>query len=362
MKENSFHIIKCILFGTVILAGAVSFIFVPKKKFSQSERRALKKAPELTWKNIESGRYMQDFDTFTQDQFPLRDSFRALKAYSSKYIFARSDNNGFYKKGDFLSRLEYPLNEEKIQRNLKQLDMINKMYLNESECKIFTCIIPDKNFYLKPNLLLDYNKLFSLVQDTLSFTTFIDIKDLLELEDFYFTDQHWKQERIADVAQKIALELGVEFDSNSFTTQKLEIPFTGTYASQSALNAKKDTIYFQQHEDFTNVTVTSYDSGKAKKAFVYDMEKARGLDSYEMFLGGADALLCIENPDASSNKELVVFRDSFASSLVPYLIPSYTKITLIDLRYINSGMVKNFVEFKNQDVLFLYSTLVLNSF
>ena len=80
-----------------------------------------------------------------------------------------------------------------------------------------------------------------------------------------------------------------------------------------------------------------------------------------MFLAGSDALLVIENPNATTDKELVVFRDSFASSLLPLLSESYQKVTVIDIRYISSGMLGNFVEFDNQDVLFVYSTLVLNS-
>jgi hypothetical protein len=80
-----------------------------------------------------------------------------------------------------------------------------------------------------------------------------------------------------------------------------------------------------------------------------------------MFLAGSDALLVIENPNATTDKELVVFRDSFGSSLLPLLIESYTKVTVVDIRYISSNLLGNFLEFNDQDVLFIYSTLVLNS-
>ena len=80
-----------------------------------------------------------------------------------------------------------------------------------------------------------------------------------------------------------------------------------------------------------------------------------------MFLSGSDALLTIENPNAATEKELVVFRDSFGSSLAPLLATGYAKITLVDLRYLQSDLLGNFIDFENQDVLFLYSTLVLNN-
>jgi hypothetical protein len=91
------------------------------------------------------------------------------------------------------------------------------------------------------------------------------------------------------------------------------------------------------------------------------MEKLHSRDAYEMFLLGASPILYLDNPNATSDRELVVFRDSFGSSLVPLLAEGYAKITLVDTRYINSDYVGNYVAFDNQDVLFLYSTLILNN-
>ena len=91
------------------------------------------------------------------------------------------------------------------------------------------------------------------------------------------------------------------------------------------------------------------------------MEKANGKDPYEMFLSGSISLLTIENPNATTDRELIVFRDSFGSSISPLLAEGYAKITLVDIRYLRTDMLARFIEFKNQDVLFLYSTLVLNN-
>ena len=91
------------------------------------------------------------------------------------------------------------------------------------------------------------------------------------------------------------------------------------------------------------------------------MKELDGKDPYEMFLAGSDALLVIDNPNATTDKELIVFRDSFGSSLLPLMMESYAKVTVVDIRYISSSLLGNFIEFKDQDVLFLYSTLVLNS-
>ena len=71
-------------------------------------------------------------------------------------------------------------------------------------------------------------------------------------------------------------------------------------------------------------------------------------------------MISIENPNSKNNKELLLFRDSFGSSIAPLLIQNYSKITLVDLRYISSKMLGEFIKFNDQDVLFLYSTVVLN--
>ena len=81
----------------------------------------------------------------------------------------------------------------------------------------------------------------------------------------------------------------------------------------------------------------------------------------EMFLSGPLSLVTIENPKCTSGKELIIFRDSFASSIAPLLAEGYTKITLADIRYLRSDFLDRFIAFKDQDVLFLYSTLVLNN-
>ena len=80
-----------------------------------------------------------------------------------------------------------------------------------------------------------------------------------------------------------------------------------------------------------------------------------------MFLSGPLSLVTIENPKCISGKELIIFRDSFASSIAPLLAEGYTKITLADIRYLRSDFLDRFIAFKDQDVLFLYSTLVLNN-
>ena len=120
-----------------------------------------------------------------------------------------------------------------------------------------------------------------------------------------------------------------------------------------------ETIKYLTSDILDNCIVTNYET--MQKTTVYDMEKAYGKDPYQMFLSGSISLMTIENPNATTDKELIIFRDSFGSSITPLLVEGYAKITLVDIRYIIPDRLGGFVNFEGSDVLFLYSTLVLNN-
>ena len=105
--------------------------------------------------------------------------------------------------------------------------------------------------------------------------------------------------------------------------------------------------------------VYNYDT--QKETNVYDMDQLISKDLYDVYLSGAQSLLRIDNPNAKTDRELIVFRDSFGSSMVPLLVQDYKTVTLVDIRYLSSQMLGRYLEFNGQDVLMLYSTLVLNS-
>ena len=151
--------------------------------------------------------------------------------------------------------------------------------------------------------------------------------------------------------------------TNNLSWTKQEVsPFYGALKSRIPNNIPGETITFYTNDIIEQATVYNYEKQTTEK--VYQKENINHLDGYDVFLSGASALLMIENPNATTNKELVVFRDSFASTLIPLLIPDYQKITLIDLRYIGSEYLKNIPEItfqNNPDLLLLYSIPVINN-
>ena len=179
--------------------------------------------------------------------------------------------------------------------------------------------------------------------ETSDFMKYIPISHLLSLDDYYRTDSHWKQECITDIAEYIASEMGTDIKAE-YEVKTLDNPFYGVYAGQSALPVKPDTIKYLSNSTLENCVVTYYNTGKPERGDLYNMEKAFSKDPYEMFLSGVAPLIEIENPAFEGEKELVIFRDSFASSLSPLFAEGYSKITIIDVRYMQSAILKNFVE------------------
>ena len=161
-----------------------------------------------------------------------------------------------------------------------------------------------------------------------------------------------------DVAAKIGSAMGITV-SDEYETRVLEDDFYGVYFGQSALNLPGEQLPYLTNETLEQCRVYNYENNQTLG--IYDMEKAEGDDPYEIFLSGPVSLLTIENPTADTDKELVVFRDSFGSSLVPLLAEGYAKITLVDIRYIQSEFLGNYIDFTDKDVLFLYSTVVLTN-
>ena len=362
MKKFKKEVFYVLLVG-IVFCGLTLFSWVkPNQDFSATERRELAKFPELSWKTIQSGLFMDKFEDFTLDQFPLREEFRTLKAFTHKYIFGQADNNKVYLVGDHISKLEYPYSDKALDGTINKFKRIYEKYIKDSDAKVYTALIPDKNYFLAEAngyLAMDYDKLYERYINGLSdIMTYIEIKDLLTIDDYYFTDTHWRQDCILDVAQKLAGAMGTTLQAE-YEKVTLDSPFYGVYYGQLALPVNPDKITYMDNDLFDDCVIINHET--QKEIPVYDMALATGRDPYEMFLNGSLSLITIENPNATTDKELVIFRDSFGSSISPLFVEGYKKITIVDARYMLETMMGNFIEFDNQDVLFLHCASVVNN-
>lgn len=364
MKERIKYLITIVLSAAIIFGFSAWFLLKAPTEYSESERRALKLLPEFSIESVLSGKYMGDFEDASPDQFPLRDLFRSIKAYASEYLFLRMDNNKIFQADGHLSKLEYPENGDMIDYAGEKFSFIYDTYLKDTDAEIFLSVVPDKNCFVAEKngyLAFDYDDFAKKMSEKTPFAQYIDIKPLLSADDYYTTDTHWKQESITDVADKLLSEMGTTGGAE-YKENVIDKPFYGVYYNQSGLKVPTDKLVYLTNDVIDSAVVTNYDTGKPVNKPVYDMTKLDTPDLYEIFLSGTVAVSVMENTKAEEKRELILFRDSFGSSVAPLLLEGYSKVTVVDIRYIASAALRGVVDFENaDDVLFLYSTVLLNN-
>ena len=339
------------IFIGFIFIFSLGSIFIPDKKISYSERRKLKEFPEFEF----SGEYISDVDGYLLDHFIFRDLFRSIKAKFNYSVLNKLDNNDIYLKDNYIFKSNYPTNKESISSFMEKINKLEGLLTKDN--KKFIMIIPDKNYYLKSDdfLGIDYEYIYKEM-NKLGLKN-INITDKLSLDSYYETDTHWKQDKLNDVV----LEMDRIMDFNYYDVsykKNIYNKFYGVYYGESAINRKPEKLVYLTNNLFDNVTVKYLENDKLNS--IYNVDKLDGLDSYDVYLDGASSFIEITNNKSSSDKELVIFRDSFGSSLSPLLVNYYKKITVIDNRYISSSYYKDLIKFNNQDILFMYSTLFIN--
>ncbi len=347
----------------LILWGALAAFawFGPAEDISESERRPLEQMPELSGEAVLSGSFMADFEDYSLDQFPLRDSFRALKSLFHQYVLGQKDCNGIYIADGYALKQEYPLNEVSVEHFLDRINYLRHRYLADS--RVTMAIVPDKGYYLAEDsghLAMDYGKLYTMIAEGMPWAKHVDLTEALSASDYYRTDTHWRQEKLLDAAGILAANLGITAPmAEDYTVKTVDRPFYGVYYGQAALPMEPEEMLWLDSNILSQCTVYDHETGETLG--IYDLEKAANArDQYDMYLSGAKSLLTIDNPAARTDRELIVFRDSFGSSMIPLLIHDYGRVTVVDIRYIRIDVLDRFIAFNGQDVLVMYSTLVLN--
>jgi len=344
--------ITVFLFIGYIFSFAIFHILLKDNDISNSERRKLKEFPAFEF----TSEYISDIDEYLLDHFPMRDTFRSIKALYNFKVLNKLDNNDIYLKDDYIFKSDYPTNEKSINNFVKNTNKLLELF-NENN-KVYMLVVPDKNYYIeeKSFLGLDYSYIYDELKKIEA--NLIDIRDLMTLYDYYETDTHWRQEYLDKVVEVLASTMNFNYIKQEYKLNHFD-KFYGVYYGESAIPRKPERLTYLTNDIILNAKVKYLENEKLTS--VYNLSNLESFDAYEVYLDGASSFIEIINDKCTTKKELMIFRDSFGSSLAPLLIPYYSKITIVDNRYITSDKFKEYVDFKNQDVLFVYSTLVVNN-
>lgn len=361
--DKKIRTVGAALLAAIWLVLVVACWLKPAKDVSVAERRPLAQFPGISADTLLNGKFMTDFESYTLDQFPARDLFRKVKSLVSYYVLGNKDVNGIYITDGYAAKQEYPLRQDSVEYAAGRFRFVYEKYLQNTDSKIYFGAVPDKGYYLADksgHLAMDYAQMFTQLQAQIPWATFVDLTDTLDKTCYYYTDTHWRQEMLLDAAGVLCQAMGMPApEAQAFTKTQIDRPFYGVYYGQAALPMEPERLYILESNRLSQCRVYDYETDAYNE--IYDLQKVDSKDLYDVYLSGAKSLLRIENPTAKTDRELIIFRDSFGSSIAPLLVSEYKTATLVDIRYISSAMLDRYLTFDGQDVLFLYSTLVLNN-
>ena len=349
------NIITIALFFILIFGAFFLNIFTPDNEVSKWERRKLAKFPEFTFETLFNGKFFTSFQSYSDDQFILRDDFRVLNSFVRRNILLQKDVNGLYIEDGYIFKMDETLNEKSVINIANKTESIISEYLNESN-RVFFSVIPDKTYFSKserPNA--SSLEIAEIYKNNLKSGEYIDIFPALSLESYYKTDSHWSQDKLKPVMEIFAEKMGIE-NLPDFSKISTIGEFYGVYYGQLAAEVPMEEMNYVEING--KVTLNLEKNGSEK---IYDSEKFGGSDPYDFFMQGATPIIKAVNENSATEDELIIFRDSFGSSISPMFLEEYRSVTLVDLRYLSSALLKDYVEFENKDVLFLYSSSILNS-
>lgn len=344
----------------LLYAGMLLALLLPDRAVSYSERRALSQYPAPSARTLWSGAWASGVERWLPDQFPFREPLRALAMRFRLHTLALSDYKGVYTAGGSAAQSLYPLHEENVLRTARRATEIAQTYYPTA--RTAAALIPDKSMLLPQSGRPVAN--FAAMERAF-FAAFtgarIPLADLLTADDYYATDVHWRQERLHDVAARIAGAYGAPLEPTDDTSHVYAPFYGGYYARQTGLSP--DALVYLTNDVIRAAAVTG-PALSASPAPIYDASLLSGMDAYDVFLYGASPFLTVQNarPAISArDRTLVVFRDSFASSLAPLLLPAYETLVLVDLRYLAVSALPDLLPAGDCDVLFLFSAATVNA-
>lgn len=364
-REEQRHKVIALIFIAMLVIFCGVNLATGDREFSSKENRALEQKPKLTLSGIESGRWMNQYESYVSDQFAGRDFWVSLKSRIDLLAGKRKSNGVFKGKDSYLLEDISRPDETQLKMNLEAMKKFQKQY---KDIPMYMMLVPNAANIESDKLpryavTEDQDKQFRTIKSSLG-TAFnwVDVEETLKKhkseEIYYHTDHHWTT--LGAYYGYQALARTMKYNTSKAPVMKpyaVTNSFNGTLSATSGYETGyKEPMYIYAPEDLKKapqIVVNNVDE-KKKTATLYDTSKLKEKDKYALFLGGNYPILDIRTT-ADTTDRLLLIKDSYANSVIPFLTSYYREIIVIDPRYyydnINDIMEKN----KITSVLFLYN-------
>lgn len=362
--KKVYKCLPAIVFILFIAVMLILFLALPKKEYSSSEKRYLEKAPAFSAEKLFSGEFERSFEDYIEDHTAGRDFWVGLSSYYN-YALGNDGSKGVYHGKD-----GYLINDPEDMTNLsRNVGFIEEFasHMKEWQNVPTTVLVAPSTGYVCEDKLPTFHKdyhdeeAFAEMKDTFKNADFVDVRtDLLDAYNsgsqvFYRTDHHWTTCGAYTAYQALAESLGYTANPESAYEKTAYDGFYGTtYSTSGYWLTEPDGIEVWDNPS-NDIDVTIIDGDTIEQKDMYFYSHLEEDDKYPVFLDGNHPYTVIKNANASSDEKLLVIKDSFAHSLVPFLADHFAEIIMVDMRYYSMPM-QPIIEHEGIDrVLFLYS-------
>lgn len=350
-----------IMLGIICLFNLVS----GDKEYSEKENRMLQQRPQFTLAGIESGRLMEQYESYLSDQFVGRNFWVSLKTRIDLLAGKRESNGVFKGKNHYLLEDIASPDQEQMAQNIDAIESFENKY---QDIPMYMMLVPNAANIESGKLpgfavTEDQNQIFQNIQKELGdYIIWVDVAKTLKKhksEDIYYrTDHHWTTLGAFYAFQELASSMKLDTSKVSeWKSYAVTSDFNGTLSATSGYETGyEEPIYIYAPENIEDApeVVVNYVNEKKKTATLYDSSKLEGKDKYAMFLGGNYPMIDIRTT-ADTTDRLLLIKDSYANCLVPFLVPYYREIIIIDPRYYYGDITEVMESNKITSVLFLYN-------
>lgn len=341
------------------------------REFSPNENRYLAEVPKFSFDNLLSGKFQDDLENYLRDQICFRDLWITVKTGIQK-ASGDTDIGGAYvgKDGyDFEKITPEDVDEKLIQRNIKAVqDYFADSTQSIPKDRLSFLLVPSSGLVMADKLpdharLFDQAAYIADIEEAMQEYHVVDVKEtLLSHNDsylYYKTDHHWTSEGAYLAYEAWCDSMGMSCTPLENLQKQVQTEtFRGSlYSKILDADSAYDSIWTYGTDDaaFGSQSRVTID-GETAMDGCYDAAQLTQKDKYKFFFGDNYGTVLIDTDHAKkTGRNLLVVKDSFANTFVPFATENYDQITMIDLRYYN-GDVQEYMSANGiTDVLVLYN-------
>ena len=363
MKKQLKNYIMIVCFLLFIFGFAVASFISEDREFSENENRYLQQAPEFSWKRLEKGEFTSDIESYMSDQIFMKDQLVSLKTVTDRTLLKNYQNGVYFGKDGYYLQ-DYQENRPLIEKNISCLnDFADSL---DKSVDVSFLLVPNAVSVMSDKLpavtqtddqLESEKYISSILSDRINLCFPYDqLKDAAKsTQVFYKTDHHWTPDGAYRAYQQFCtLKNLTPFDCNVYT--KITVPdFYGThYSATRRWNAQADSFsYYDLPNQMTVYKVNGEaDYEPVKTEGLMNLAKLDTRDKYGAFLDGNNGYSVIEGNGTGS---ILVVKDSYANSFIPYLTANYAKIGVVDFRGLAYGLDSTIEKEGYDQILILYN-------